>query len=143
MNVGPHRKSNVDGYAKRVPLEQLMTESDIVSIHCPHNSSTVNLIGEKELKMMKRTSILINTSGEGIINQGALYKALCTHQISAAGMDILDPTPSHLSEQLLTLSNCTILPHIGDATSETRKQMAVMAVENVIAGVHGDKLPYG
>lgn len=143
MYSGPHRKSNVDGYAKRVTLEQLMSDCDIISIHCPHTKSTVNLIGEKELKMMKRTAILINTSGENIVNQGALFKALCTHQIAAAGMDVVDPKTCHISEQLLTLPNCTILPHIGDATTETRKQMTVMAVENIIAGVHDEKLPYG
>ncbi len=125
----------------RRELDDLLRESDFVSIHCPLKPDTYHLIGERELGLMKPTAILVNTARGGIVDPQALYTALKNGQIGYAALDVTEPEPIHLDDPLLTLDNCLIVPHIGSASVRTREKMALMAVENLLAGVRGDRLP--
>jgi phosphoglycerate dehydrogenase-like enzyme len=128
--------------AKRVPLEMLLEQSDVVSLHAPLTTETHHLIDQKALRRMKPTSTLINTARGSEVDTEALYDALNTGEISAAGLDVTDPEPLPPEHPLYTLPNCLILPHIGSASESTRKKMAEMTCENLIAGLYGRKLPY-
>jgi glyoxylate/hydroxypyruvate reductase len=127
--------------AEFVTQEELLAESDIVSIHAPYNQATHHLINANTLAQMKRNAILINTSRGGTVDQDALYTALKKGQIAAAGLDVTTPEPLPTDHPLLTLPNCVVLPHIGSASVATRTKMALMAAENLIAGVQGQPLP--
>lgn len=122
-------------------LGSLLRESDFVTLHLPLTKETHHLIGKREFEIMKCTAILINTSRGPIVDQGALYEALKSGQIAAAGLDVSDPEPISPDDPLLSLDNCVVLPHIGSATVATRTKMAVMAAENLIAGLKGEMPP--
>jgi phosphoglycerate dehydrogenase-like enzyme len=119
----------------------LLAQSDFVTLHCPLNQETHHLINATTLGKMKPTAILINTTRGGTVDQAALFQALTSGQIAAAGLDVTSPEPLPTDHPLLTLPNCVILPHIGSASIATRTKMALMAAENVIAGVEGRPLP--
>jgi glyoxylate reductase len=91
---------------------------------------------------MKSTAVVINTARGPIIDQTALYDALHTGQIAAAALDVTDPEPIPLDSPLLTLDNCIIAPHIASASTGARTQMALIAADNLIAGLRGQPLPY-
>ena len=90
---------------------------------------------------MKPTAVFINTSRGGVVDQEALYQALIQGEIAAAGLDVTEPEPLPPDHPLVSLENCVILPHIGSATIATRTEMAVMAMENLLAGIEGRPLP--
>jgi lactate dehydrogenase-like 2-hydroxyacid dehydrogenase len=127
--------------AAYVPFDQLLAESDFVSIHCPLNDATRHLFGQDAFARMKPAAVLINTSRGPVVDQDALYAALSTRQIAAAGLDVTTPEPLPVDHPLFTLPNCVILPHIGSASIATRLQMALMAADNLLAGVTGQPLP--
>jgi phosphoglycerate dehydrogenase-like enzyme len=91
---------------------------------------------------MKPGAVLVNTSRGPVVDQDALYTALAGGQIAAAGLDVTTPEPLPPAHPLLTLPNCLILPHIGSATTATREQMALIAADNLLAGVQGQPLPH-
>lgn len=128
--------------AKRVDLETLLRRADIVSLHADYNPSTHHLINSTTLGLMKSTAILINTARGGLIDQDALYHALKHGTIWGAGLDVTDPEPLPADSTLRELERCVILPHIGSATVETRQAMADIAVDNLLAGLHGRPLPH-
>lgn len=123
-----------------VSLEELLKESDFVSIHVPLLPSTRHLIGEKELLMMKKTAYLINNSRGPVIDEEALVKALRDKEIAGAALDVFENEPE-LSPGLADLKNVVITPHISSASIETRTKMAVMAAENLLAGLKGMRPP--
>jgi lactate dehydrogenase-like 2-hydroxyacid dehydrogenase len=125
--------------AKKVELTKLLKTSDFVSLHVPLTESTRHLIGEKELRSMKKNAILINTSRGPVVDEQALVKALKERWIFGAGLDVYEHEPT-LSEELKKLDNVVIQPHSGSATIATRTNMAIMAAENVLAGLKG-KMP--
>lgn len=127
--------------ARFVDFATLLAESDFVTVHCPLNAATRHLFDASAFEHMKRTAILINTSRGGVVDQDALYTALSTGMIAAAGLDVTTPEPLPPDHPLLQLPNCVILPHIGSASVKTRLRMAVMAAENLVAGVTGQPLP--
>ena len=127
--------------AEKVSLSELLRESDYVSLHVPLTEETYHLIGKSELQAMKPNAILINTARGGVVNPEALYQALRAGDILAAGLDVTEPEPIPLSDPLLTLDNCLVVPHIASASVATRAKMAQMAVDNVIAGLKGEALP--
>lgn len=127
----------------RVPLEQLLAESDFVSLHPPLTDETRGLIGEAELRAMKPTAILVNTARGPIVDAGALRRALEEGWIAAAGLDVTDPEPLPGDDPLLTAPNLIVLPHIGSATHATREAMADLAVENLMAAMAGEPMPHG
>lgn len=128
--------------AKRVDLETLLQHSDIVSLHADYNPSTHHLINSVTLSLMKSQAILINTARGGLVDQEALYEALKQGTIWGAGLDVTDPEPLPAESSLRELPQCVILPHIGSATIQTRQAMADIAVNNLLAGLHGRPLPH-
>lgn len=123
--------------ARRVALEELLAASDFISLHCPLNEETRGLIGEEELRAMKRTAFLINTSRGPVLDQKALFKACSEGWIGGAGLDVFEKEPVPLDEPLLALKNVTTLPHLGSATIKAREGMARKAAENVLAALEG------
>lgn len=121
-----------------VPLEELLRRSDVVSLHCALTDETRGLIGADELRAMKSTSVLINTARGPIVDQWALARALQTGEIFAAGLDVVDHEPIPADDELLSLPNCLVLPHVGSATVATRSRMADMAVDSVLAVLAGN-----
>ena len=140
---GTGEKENLDPAlnASFRTLEHLLDESDIVTLHCPYNKQTHHLINRATLARMKPTAILINTTRGGVVDQEALWDALSMGTIAAAGLDVTTPEPLPTDHSLLALPNCVILPHLGSATIATRTRMALMAADNLIAGVTGVPLP--
>ncbi len=120
----------------------LLEQSDFVSVHCPLTPETAHLFDAAAFRRMKETAIFVNTARGGVVDHQALYQALVEGQIAAAGLDVTDPEPLPPDHPLLSLPNCVVLPHIGSATVATRTRMALMAAENLLAGVAGRPLPY-
>lgn len=120
-----------------VEFKELLQMSDYLSILIPYSPEVHHLIGENELKLMKKSAILINTARGGIVDEPALYHALKTGEIWAAGLDVFEQEPVSLDSPLLTLPNVVTLPHIGSASEKTRLKMADMAAENLIRVLNG------
>ena len=127
--------------ASSVDLDTLLRESDFVSLHVPLTSATRHLVNAEFLSKMKPTAILVNTSRGGVVDQSALYEALKSKRISAAALDVTDPEPLPMNSPLLELENCLIVPHLGSASKHTRDMMSVLAAQNLIAGLKGERLP--
>jgi glyoxylate reductase len=123
-------------------LDDLLAQADFVSLHCPLTPETHHLIGEQKLRRMKPTAILINTSRGPVVDTDALVRALREGWIAAAALDVTDPEPLPPDHPLLVLPNCIVVPHIASATVTARERMAVMAAENLLAGLRGERLPY-
>ena len=117
--------------AKYCSMEEILQKSDIITIHVPLMESTKNLIGEKELKMMKNTAFLINAARGGIVNEDALYNALSKNIIAGAALDAVEHEPP-VGSPLLKLDNVIITPHIGGYTSTAVNNMGVAAANNVV-----------
>jgi len=123
-------------------LENLLAESDFVTVHCPLVRETHHLIGDEQFKIMKKTAILVNTARGQIVDPKALYSALRDRQIAYAALDVTEPEPLPMNDPLLTLDNIVITPHIASASVATRTKMAMMAVDNLLAGIKGERPPY-
>lgn len=130
------------GAVKMNSLDELLHQSDFVSVHTPLNESTRHLVNADFLSKMKPNAVFVNTSRGGVVDQAALYETLKAGKIFAAGLDVTDPEPLPLDSPLLTLKNCIIVPHIGSASEHTRDEMARLAAENLIAGLKGERLPH-
>jgi glyoxylate reductase len=128
--------------AQPLSFDELLGQSDFVTLHTPLMPETQGMIGEDALRKMKPTAILINTSRGPVVDQPALYRALKEGWISAAGLDVTTPEPLPPDNPLYQLPNCVILPHIGSATRNTRRRMAERAAENLLAGLAGKRLPF-
>lgn len=124
------------------PFQELLARSDFVSLHCPLMPETHHLIDEQALRRMKPTAILINAARGPVVDTEALTRALQEGWIAAAALDVTDPEPIPSDHPLVSLPNCTIVPHLGSATVTTRERMAVIAAENLLAGLRGERLPY-
>ena len=122
------------------PLDELLEQSDFVSLHLPLTPATEKLIGEKELDKMKDEAYLINTARGAVVDENALLHALREGEIAGAGIDVYEDEPK-LTPGLAGLDNLVMLPHIGSASVETRSEMAVMAAENMLAGLRGERMP--
>ena len=120
MKILYHGGSNPDyaqkSGAKKVALDTLLQESDYISLHTPLNEATRGFIGERELSLMKKTAILINTARGGVVDSEALLEALQSGTIGAAALDVTDPEPIPANHPLVNLANCIVVPHLGSAT---------------------------
>jgi glyoxylate reductase len=123
-------------------LDHLLARSDFISLHIPLTPETRRMIGADQFAVMKPAAILVNTSRGAIVDQAALYQALKTRRIFAAGIDVTDVEPIPPGDPLLTLDNIIITPHIGSASFITRQKMALMAAENLLVGLRGEIPPY-
>jgi len=126
--------------ASSVDLNTLLRESDFVSVHTPLTPETRHMIGKEQLDLMKDTAYLINTSRGAVIDEAALASALKANRIRGAALDVFENEPEVYSD-LLQLDNAVITPHIASASVATRSRMAVMAAENVIAALDGQRPP--
>lgn len=118
--------------AKSVPLDELLSQSDFVSLHCPLNDQTRNLIGPRELSLMKRTSYLINTARGGIIDEDALYEALSTHQIAGAALDCFVGEPLTQPPRFAEFDNVLLAPHCIAWTDELFRDIGRTACQGMI-----------
>ena len=129
------------GAEVRCTLDELLAEADFVSLHVALDASTHHLIGAEALGKMKPTAVLINTSRGPVVDPDAVYEALASGQIAYAALDVTEPEPLPAGHRLLTLPNCLVVPHIASASYATRTRMAVMAAENLLAGLRRERLP--
>ena len=117
-----------------VSKEQLLRESDFVSLHVPLLDATRKFIGEPELRQMKPTAILINTSRGPVVDEAALSQALSERWLAGAGLDVFEQEP-RVHPQLLRLNNVVLAPHIASASVDTRREMSMMAARNAVAAI--------
>jgi glyoxylate reductase len=125
-----------------VSLDELLSTSDYVVLTVPLTAETRGLINAQTLGLMKPTAILVNAARGPVVDTNALQVALEAGKIAAAGLDVTDPEPLPRDHALLKLPNLVITPHLGSATVETRRRMAEVSVENLLAGLRGEPLPY-
>ncbi|HCP23622.1 MAG: D-glycerate dehydrogenase [SAR202 cluster bacterium] len=125
---------------KYTTTNKVLAQADFLSIHVPLTPETHHLIGEKELKKMKPTSILVNLSRGPVVDTDALYKALTKGWIAGAGLDVFDPEPVPKDHPVLGLDNVVVLPHIGSASNRSRREMCLLAARNLLAGLRGERL---
>jgi glyoxylate reductase len=123
--------------ARYLALDDLLSESDFISIHTPLTPETQQLIGERELGLMQTTAVLVNTSRGPVVDEGALAAALAERRIFAAGLDVYQEEPK-VYPRLFELENVVLAPHIGSASIETRDKMATLAAENLRAVLSGE-----
>lgn len=126
--------------AKFVSLEDLLRDSDFVTLHVPLTEETHHLIGEKEFAMMRPAAYFIHTARGKVVDDNALVDALKNNRIAGAGLDVYENEPQ-LAEGLMELDNVVLLPHIGSASEETRTRMALIAAENVLDALAGNPPP--
>jgi glyoxylate reductase len=124
-----------------LPFGELLAEADFVSVHVPLSAETQHLIDAAALARMKPSAILVNTSRGAVVDSMALLEALEARRIRAAALDVTDPEPLPAEHALANRDDCLVVPHIGSATIATRSRMAVMAAENLLAGLRGEPLP--
>ena len=125
---------------KYASLKRVLTESDFLSIHVPLTPETHHFISDKQLNMMKPSSILINLARGAVVDTEALYKALLKGAIAGAGLDVFDPEPVPPDHPILGLDNVVVLPHIGSASNRSRREMHLLAARNLLAGLKGERL---
>jgi len=125
---------------KYASFKRVLAESDFLSIHVPLTPQTNHFIGEKQLKMMKPSSILMNLSRGPVVDTNALHQALTKGTIAGAGLDVFDPEPVPTGHPILGLDNVVVLPHIGSASNRSRREMHLLAARNLVAGLNGDRL---
>ncbi|MGA1975205.1 MAG: D-glycerate dehydrogenase [Conexivisphaerales archaeon] len=126
--------------AERADLHRLLSESDYVSVSLSLSDTTRGMIGERELSLMRRTAILVNTSRGAVIDESALAAALEEKRIAGAGLDVFEREPLPKDSPLLGLDSVVLLPHAASATVETRNRMAILAAQNIIDVLSG-RLP--
>ena len=123
-----------------VDKETLMSESDFITLHVPLTPQTTHYLSEPEFSLMKRTAILVNASRGPVVDEKALVQALQERRIAGAGLDVYEREPQ-VEPALIEMKNVVLTPHIGSASHETRLRMAVMAAENLLAGLTGKRPP--
>ena len=130
------------GRSGGVPLDELLERSDFVTLHCPLTPETRGLIDAAALARMKPTAYLVNTARGPMVDTGALIDALREGEIAGAALDVTDPEPLPADHPLLGAPNLLVLPHLGSATHATRERMADLAVDNLLAGLAGERMPH-
>jgi len=123
-------------------LGDLLRQSDFVSLHCPLTPATRGLIGERELQAMKTSASLVNVARGPIVDTRALERALREGWIAAAALDVTDPEPLPADHPLLGAPRLTVVPHVASATRAAREAIGAMAVDNLLAGLAGARMPH-
>ena len=129
-----------DAVPGRLPLDELLAASDILSLHIPLNKQTENLFGERELSLMKKSALLINTGRGGIVDEAALANALRQHQIAGAGVDVLSVEPPLDDSPLLAgdIPNLIVTPHTAWASRQSRQRLVDQVADNINAFLNGE-----
>ncbi|MBN1265225.1 MAG: D-glycerate dehydrogenase [Anaerolineales bacterium] len=130
------------GVLRQVDLDTLLQESDFVSLHTPLTEQTHHLMNQERFALMKPTAVLVNTARGAVVDSHALYHALLDGTIAAAALDVTEPEPMPGDFPLLLLDNLIVTPHIASASVTARNRMAVIAAENLLAGLKGERLPF-
>lgn len=142
MNVVYHNRRRLDPAleqgARYLPLMELLAVSDVVSLHTPLTDETRHMIGARELRAMKPTAVLINTSRGAVVDEAALVDALEAGVIAGAGLDVFEREP-HVPEALLTMENVVLTPHVGTNTLKTRREMMAAACKRVLQALDGQR----
>lgn len=138
-----HRNESAerDFQAKAVDFDTLLGESDFISVHADLNEKTRRMFSTAQFQKMKKSAVFLNSARGPLVDQKALYEALKSGTIFAAGLDVTDPEPPARDDPLLKLPNVVIAPHIASATVGTRNAMAEICAANLLAGVRGAMLP--
>ena len=126
---------------EHVEMDQLFDQSDIISLHCPLTDATRHLIDREVLERLKPTATIVNTARGAVIDTDALVDVL-RHKPVVAALDVTDPEPLPADHPLLTLPNVLVTPHIASATVQTRTRRAMVAAENLLAGLRGQLPPF-
>lgn len=137
-----HLQTEADLAAEKVELDDLLAKSDVVTLHVPLTTETHHMISTNELRRMKPNALLVNTSRGPVVDAAALKQALRMGWIGAAALDVTDPEPLPPEDELYQLPNCLVTPHIASAGMATRTRMGTMAVDNLLAGLRCEPLPY-
>ena len=124
-----------------VELDELLERSDFVTLHAPLTPETRAMIGAEALRRMKPTAYLINTARGPMVDSDALARALHAGEIAGAALDVTDPEPLSPDHPLIDAPGLLVVPHIASATHATRERMAEMAVDNLVAGLAGERMP--
>jgi gluconate 2-dehydrogenase len=146
MKVLYHNRKRVDAAIERrvnaayASKDELLEQSDFVVLQVPYSPETHHMIGARELKLMKRTAILVNSTRGGVVDDAALVAALKSGEIRAAGLDVFENEP-HLNPAFLGLDNVVLVPHVGSSTEATRRAMAMTAAKNLVAALTGGEPP--
>jgi glyoxylate reductase len=143
LYCGPHRLPEAEERRAGMtflPLNELLEQSDFVSLHPPLTAETYHLIGEAEFKRMKPSAFIINTARGAVIDEAALVHALKAKTIAGAGLDVFEHEP-RVARSLLKMPSVVVVPHLGSAVREVREQMANIVVDNVIALIDGKRPP--
>ncbi len=125
--------------ARAVELEELLRETDIVSIHCPQTEETMGMLGAEQFAMMKKTAIIINTARASVTDESALKAALEAGVIAGAGLDVFSMEPVDCDNEFLEMDNVTVTPHIGGNTTDTIEKQSLMIAEDIKAILSGGK----
>jgi glyoxylate reductase len=139
----PRRKPETDERAagiSYVPFDQLLAESDFVSMHAPLTPETRHLMGAREFALMKPTAFFVNTARGAVVDEAALARALAERRIAGAGLDVFEHEP-HVEPALLAMQNVVLTPHLGSAVRELRESMAHIVVDNILAVLEGKQPP--
>jgi len=123
-------------------LKKMLSFSDFIVLCPPLTEKTKGIIGAAEFAAMKPSAILVNVSRGALVDQRALYEALINRQILRAAIDVTDPEPISMNDPLLTLDNLIISPHIGSAVPEVRRKMMAIAVDHLLLGLKGERIPW-
>jgi len=122
-------------------LDDVLRDSDVISVHVPLSEQTRHLIGRAQFALMKNTAVFVNTSRGPVVDQAALTQALASRRIFAAGIDVFEQEPVSPDDPLLKLDNVIVVPHIASASIPTRIRMATLAAENLVAVLQGKRPP--
>jgi lactate dehydrogenase-like 2-hydroxyacid dehydrogenase len=149
--IGQAVKRRVEGFGATVlhsgrtdgvPLERLLEESHVVTLHCPLTDRTCGMIDADALRRMRPDAYLVNTARGPIVDTDALARALEEGWIAGAALDVTDPEPLPAGHPLLSAPGLVVAPHLGSASHATREEMADIAVDNLLAGLRGDPMPH-
>ncbi len=141
FDIMRNRKAEKELGAKFMTLEEVMNQSDFISVNVALTSRTRGIIGAKQLRMMKNTAYIINTSRGSVIDQASLVEVLSEGSIAGAGLDVFEKEPIQKNDPLLKLQNVVLSPHIGSVTEEAREAMAICDAKNIVSVIKGEIPP--
>ena len=139
-DVARREEAEARYHLRYADMDTLLSESDFVTVHVNLTQDTYHLIGKEQLKKMKPTAVLVNAARGPAVDPKALYRALKEGGIAAAALDVTEPEPIPIDDPLLTLDNCLIVPHIASASVAARREMSLLAAQNLVNGLQGEKL---
>ena len=140
MNILVHTRTEkeTDLNVKYVSKETLFSESDVITLHCPLNENTFEIVNQDSIAMMKNSAFLVNTGRGQLVNEAALASALNNGKLAGAGVDVLSTEPPQANNPLLDADNCFITPHLAWATEAARKRMMSILVRNIQSFLDGE-----